>query len=89
MKTKRRTKNIICYKGYGSKKCGNHTVNQFKKTMKKHHIYNCLGKLCSDTKDKRICSLSRKCKSRNKQKKRFSTKQWVKWSKSKYGKCKK
>jgi len=80
-------KKTICYKGYGSKKSGNHTRKQFKKTMRKHHIYDCLNKFCKESKDKQICKLSRKCNRRNKRKKKFNVNQWVKWSGSYYGKC--
>ncbi len=79
----------ICYTGYGANKSGNHTPKQFKKTMKKYHIYNCLDKLCNDIKDKELCALSNTCYRRNKRKKKFTVKKWVKWSGAHYGKCKK
>ena len=94
-KTKRNKKkhnkrtSTICYKGYGANKTGNHTTKQFRKTMRKHHVYDCLDTLCMETKDKKVCKLSRKCNRRNNKKKRFTTKKWVKWSGAHYGKCKK
>jgi len=94
-KTKRNKKkhnkrtSTICYKGYGANKTGNHTGKQFRKTMRKHHVYDCLDTLCMETKDKKVCKLSRKCNRRNNKKKRFTTKKWVKWSGAHYGKCKK
>ena len=84
-----RFKKYICYKGYGANKSNNHTVKQFTKTMRKHHIYNCLNNLCSETKDKRVCALSRKCNRRNKRKRKFTAKKWVKWARAHYGKCEK
>ena len=45
------------------------------------------SKLCKETKDTQICGLSRKCTRRNKQKRKFTAKKWVKWSDSHYGKC--
>jgi hypothetical protein len=77
----------ICYTGYGANKSGNHTIKQFTKTMKKHHIYNCLDKLCAETNSKQLCALTRKCRRRNKRKKTYTSKQWVKWSGANYGKC--
>ena len=56
--------------------------------MNKHHLYDCLDKLCSETKDKSVCSLSRKCKRRNKKKRKFTTKKWVKLAGAHFGKCK-
>lgn len=85
----RKNKKTICYNGYGANKHGNHTVKQFRKTMRKHHIYDCLDKLCVETKDKSVCSLSRKCNRRNKRKRGFTTKKWVKWAGSHFGKCNK
>ena len=84
-----RSKKYVCYKGYGANKSGNHTEKQFKKTMRKHHLYDCIDKLCLDTKDKEICTLSRKCNRRNKRKRIFTAKKWVKWTNARYGKCKK
>ena len=81
------SKKYICYSGYGSNKSKKHTVKQFNKTMRKHHIYDCLEKLCLDTKDKKVCKLTRKCNRRNKRKRKFSTNDWIKWSKAYYGKC--
>lgn len=86
----------ICYRGYGSSKTGNHTTKQFRKTMRKHHLYNCLCKYCKKSRDKDICALSRKCKRRNTKKRRYTSKQWVKWTNTRerrgkksahYGKC--
>lgn len=83
------TTRTICYKGYGSRKSGNHTPRQFRRTMRKHHIYNCLDKFCKSSRDRQICALSRKCNRRNKKKMKFSVKQWMKWSASAfYGMCK-
>jgi hypothetical protein len=84
-----RRKKSICYKGYGSNKSGNHTVKRYYQTMRKNHLYDCLDKFCNDTKDKDICALSRKCNRNNRRKRRFTVKQWVKWSGARYGKCKK
>lgn len=73
-KTKRNKKkqnkrtSIICYKEYGANKTGKHTVKQLRKTMRKHHVYDCLDKLCMKTKDKKGCKLSRKCNRRNNKK---------------------
>ena len=73
-KTKRNKKkhnkrtSTICYKGYGANKTGNHTAKQFRKTMRKHHVYDCLDTLCMETKDKKVCKLSRKCNRRNNKK---------------------
>lgn len=83
----RKNKKIICYKGYGANKYGHHTTKQFRKTMRKHHLYDCLDKLCIETKDKSVCSLSRKCNRRNKKKRKFTTKKWVKWAGAYFGKC--
>ena len=88
-KTKTKTTRTICYKGYGTNKSGNHTPSQFRRTMRKHHIYNCLDKFCKSSRDRQICALSRKCNRRNKKKKNFSVNQWMKWSASAfYGMCK-
>lgn len=46
----RKKSRTICYKGYGSNKSGNHTPKKFRKTMRNHHIYNCLGKFCKKNK---------------------------------------
>ncbi len=86
-KKNKKHKKHVCYNGYGSNKSGNHTVKQFREVMRKHHLYDCLCKLCKETKDTQICSLSRKCTRRNKQKRKFTAKKWVKWSGSHYGKC--
>ena len=77
----------ICYKGYGSSKSGNHTEKQFRKTMRKHHLYDCMSDYCKKTKDKQICALTRKCRHRNKRKEKFNANKWVKWSGAHYGKC--
>lgn len=77
----------VCYKGYGANKSGNHTENQFRRTMRKHHIYDCMKKFCKKTKDRQICALTRKCNGRNKRKQKFTAKEWVKWSGASYGKC--
>ena len=64
---------------------------------RKHHLYNCLCKYCKKSRDKDICALSRKCKRRNTKKRRYTSKQWVKWTNTRerrgkkgayYGKCK-
>ena len=83
----RQMRRTICYNGYGTNKSGNHTENRFRKTMRKHHIYDCIKKYCNKTKDKQICALSRKCERRNKRKQKFTAKKWVKWSGAYYGKC--
>lgn len=92
-KTRRKIKNkrkqkTICFTGYGSNKRGNHTSKQFRKNMRKHHIYNCLDDLCKETNDKPVCALSRKCNRRNKRKLTFSAHKWKVWAKAHYGKCK-
>tara|TARA_B110000444_G_C18348318_1_gene370505 strand:+ start:276 stop:542 length:267 start_codon:yes stop_codon:yes gene_type:complete len=84
-----KNRKTICYKGYGSNKNGNHTVKQFRKTMRNHHLYDCLDNLCLETKDKAVCSLSRKCNRRNKRKRKFTAKKWVKLAGAHMGKCKK
>lgn len=84
---KRRSNKTICYTGFGAKKSGNHSVKQFTKTMRKHHLYNCIDAFCKKTNDKKICALSRKCNRRNKRKRRFTAKKWVEWSGAHYGKC--
>jgi hypothetical protein len=92
----KKSKKTICYRGYGSLITGNHTPNQFRKIMRKHHLYNCLCKYCKESKDKEMCALSRKCKRRNTKKRRYTSKQWMKWTNTqerrrkngaRYGKC--
>ena len=83
----RRSK-TICYTGFGAaNKSGNHSAKQFRKTMRKHHLYDCLDKMCAETKSQKVCALTRKCTRRNKRKRNFTAKQWVKWAGARYGKC--
>jgi hypothetical protein len=78
----------ICYTGFGSiHKSGNHSAKQFRKTMRKHHLYDCLDKMCAETKSRKVCALTRKCTRRNKRKRKFTAKQWVKWTGASYGRC--
>ena len=77
----------ICYRGYGSRKSGNYSAREFTRTMRRHHLYDCLEGFCRDTQDRQMCALTRKCKRRNLRKRSFSTRQWVRWSGARYGKC--